>query len=204
MAAFLDTPLPNPSTAFDEAELVCLDIETTGLDAASAEMLSIGWVLIRAGRVDLGSAESYVVRPSGEVGDSATIHGLTDTVVDAGDSLASALDKTLAALSGRVLVVHHAGLDKVLLDRLCKKHYGCKLLVPVIDTMEIERLRMQRQHHLEERQSLRLGDLRRLYGLPRYAAHDCLVDAIATAELLLAIVANRSNDSSMKLRELYA
>jgi DNA polymerase-3 subunit epsilon len=202
LAVFLATPEPSPSTTFADAELVCLDIETTGLDAASAEMLSIGWVLVRNGRVDLGSAETYVVRPSGEVGDSAIIHGLTDTFVEAGDPLSTALEKTLRALCGRVLVVHHAGLDKALLDRLCLQQYGGRLPVPVIDTMELERLRLSRRHHLEERQSLRLGDLRRFYGLPHYAAHDCLIDAIATAELLLAIVARRNN-SPLKLSELY-
>jgi DNA polymerase-3 subunit epsilon len=30
--AFLDRPLPAPGTPFEDAELVCMDIETTGLD----------------------------------------------------------------------------------------------------------------------------------------------------------------------------
>ena len=55
--------------------------------------------------------------------------------------------------------------------------------------MAIEMRRQQRQHHVESGASLRLGDLRDAYGLPRYAAHDCLVDALSTAELMLAIVA---------------
>ena len=80
--AFLETRPPAPSTGFDDAELVCLDIETTGLDPATVDMLSIGWVLIRGGRVDLSTAESHVVKPSGGLGNSPSIHGLTDSVVD--------------------------------------------------------------------------------------------------------------------------
>ena len=34
-------------------------------------------------------------------------------------------------LTGRTLVVHHAGLDKTLLDRLCISQFGCPLPVPV-------------------------------------------------------------------------
>ena len=36
--------------------------------------------------------------------------------------------------------------------------------------------------------SIRLADSRQRYGLPHYAAHNALIDAIATAELLQAQV----------------
>jgi DNA polymerase-3 subunit epsilon len=115
--AFLKASPPSPGSRFEEAELVCLDIETTGLDPATVDMLSIGWVLIRGGRVDLATAESHVVKPEGGLGDSPAIHGLTDSVVDKGMSTAEAMERVIEVLTGRVLVVHHAGLDKRLLDR---------------------------------------------------------------------------------------
>jgi DNA polymerase-3 subunit epsilon len=199
--AFLDTPAPAPSKGFDDAELVCLDIETTGLDPLTVDMLSIGWVLIRGGRVDLSTAESHVVKPSGELGDSPSIHGLTDSVVNQGMSPDEAMERVVGVLTGRVLVVHHAGLDKRLLDRFCKQQFGDKLLVPVIDTLALENRRKSRHHHLEDTRSLRLPDLRKHYNLPWYRGHDCLVDAISTAELLIAMVANR--DSPTSLSDLY-
>ena len=189
--SFLDTPVPSSSDAVSAVEFVSLDIETTGLDAAKADMLSVGWVVVRDGRVDLSSAETWIVRPSGEVGDSASVHGLTDTMVGAGLDWGVVIDKIVTALAGRVLVVHHAGLDKALLDRLCRQRYGAPLLVPVVDTLALEHRRQSQRHHIEEGASLKLSDLRSTYGLPRYAAHDCLVDAIATAELLLAMAAHR-------------
>jgi DNA polymerase-3 subunit epsilon len=189
--AFLDEDLPSTSTAFADAEFVSLDIETTGLDASSADMLSVGWVVIRGGKIDLSTAESYIVRPSGEVGDSASVHGLTDTVVGTGLGWGAALGMIVEVLTGRILLVHHAGLDKALLDRMCMNCYGSRLLVPVVDTLALEHRRMQRKHHIETKKALRLSDLRELYNLPRYNAHDCLVDAIATAELLIAIAAHR-------------
>ncbi|RZV34182.1 MAG: 3'-5' exonuclease [Chromatiales bacterium] len=183
--------VPDPAGRLADFELVSLDIETTGLDPSNADMLSVGWVIVRNGRIDLGTAESHIVRPSGDVGDSASVHGLTDTVVGAGLDWGVVLDKIVRVLTGRVLVVHHAGLDHALLDRMCLQRYGSRLLVPVVDTLAIEHRRQQQKHHLEENTSLRLSDLRDAYGLPRYSAHDCLVDAIATAELVLAMVAHR-------------
>jgi len=60
----------------------------------------------------------------------------------------------------------------------------------VVDTLALEHRRRRRHHHLDDNASLRLPDLRDAYGLPQYSAHDCLVDAIATAELMLAIAAH--------------
>lgn len=193
---------PSQSAAFAETEFVALDIETTGLDATTAQMLSVGWVVIRNGKVDLATADSYVVRPEGEVGHSASVHGLTDTMVEAGRDRAMVLSKVVEALTGRVLVVHHAGLDKALLDRVCRVHFGAPLLVPVVDTLALEHRRQRRRHHVDERRSLRLSDLRDAYRLPRYAAHDCLVDAIATAELLIAMVAHNDGAEATCLRDL--
>jgi DNA polymerase-3 subunit epsilon len=188
--ALLSASIPGPSSPLATTEFVSLDIETNSLDPASADMLSVGWVVIRNGNVDLSTAESFIVRPSRDVGDSASVHGLTDTVVDAGLDWGIVTDKIVSVLTGRVLLVHHAGLDKSLLDRMCRQRFGSRLLVPVVDTLALEHQRQRRRHHIETNGSLRLSDLRDAYGLPRYSAHDCLVDAIATAELLLAIAAH--------------
>jgi DNA polymerase-3 subunit epsilon len=188
--ALLSADIPGQASALRKTEFVSLDIETNSLDAASADMLSVGWVVVRNGSVDLSSTEAYIVRPSGNVGKSASVHGLTDTVVGAGVDWGIVTDKIVGALTGRVLLVHHAGLDKALLDRMCRQRFGSRLLVPVVDTLALAHRRQRRHHHLDDSSSLRLPDLRDAYGLPRYSAHDCLVDAIATAELLLAMAAH--------------
>ena len=201
--AFIGRPLPVPGTPFEDAELVCVDIETTGLDPVTADMLSIGWVLIRSGRVDLSTAESHVVKPIGNVGDSASVHGLTDTVVNLGMDPTQAISRLITVLAGRVLVVHHAGLDKGLLDRLCRAQFGEKLLLPIIDTLALEHRREKRKHHLDDNRSLRLPDLRDHYNLPYYRGHDCVMDAIATAELLIAMVAAQESRDRTTLADLY-
>lgn len=203
-ARLLSASLPSASASFVDTEFLCLDIETTGVDARTAEMLSIGWVLIRGARVEMASAEACIVRPPGEVGESATVHGLTDTLCEAGEEVTSVLRRLLQVLRDRVLVVHYAGLDKALLDRLCRRHFGAPLLVPVIDTLALERRAQSRRHHLDEQQSLKLSALRRAYNLPHYSQHDALADAIATAELLLAMAAARGTPRSVRLRDLLA
>lgn len=202
LGSFLTRPPPSFGSTFGATEFVSLDIETTGLDANVDEMLSVGWVVLRDGKVDLSTAQSYVVRPSGNVGSSASVHGLTDTVVGEGHDAGIVLDTIVNELAGRALLVHHAGLDKVLLDRMCRQRYGAPLLLPCVDTLALELRRHERRHHIDERKSMRLGDLRASYQLPRYNAHDCLVDAIATAELLIAMVAHNDGVQGTRLRDL--
>ena len=203
-AELFSQPAPSPATLFRDAEIVSLDIETTGLDAMSADMLSVGWVVIAGGRINLASAETHIVRPRGEVGSSASVHGLTDTAVMAGQDWAVVLNRILEVLSGRALLVHHAGLDKTLLDRMCRYRFGAPLMLPVIDTLALEQRRRRRRQQEAGSQSLRLNDLRDVYKLPRYSAHDCLVDAIATAELLVAMVAHNDGADRTKLKDLYS
>ena len=201
--AFIEQPVPVPGTLFTDAELVCMDIETTGLDPRTVDMLSIGWVLIRNSKVDLATAEAHIVKPNGGVGHSASVHGLTDTMVIDGMQPTEAIERVLEVLAGRVLVVHHAGLDKSLLDRICREHYSEKLLVPMIDTLALEHRQRKRRHHLGDNGSLRLPDLRKHYNLPRYRGHNCLTDAVATAELLIAMVASREQHQKTTLADLY-
>ena len=199
---FLDARMPGRDTCFADVDFVCLDIETTGLDPVKADMLSVGWVEIRGGMIDLSTAETLGVRPRGEVGESASVHGLTDTIVDKGVVVGAALDRILEVLAGKVLVVHHAGLDKVLLDLLCTRRYGNRLYMQVVDTLALEMRRQARKHHIDDKQSLRLPDIRKRYGLPYYAGHNCLTDAIATAELLVAMVVTHGALDTTRLREL--
>ena len=201
-AEFLAADLPDGGTAFDDCEFVCLDIETTGLDPKKADLLSVGWVIVRNGRVDLSTSETHLIRPESDVGDSASVHGLTDTQVSQGKDQALVFSRIIEVLTGRVLVVHHAGLDKALLDRLCAARYGRAMPLPVVDTLALELRRQQRRHHVSENQSLRLGDLRERYNLPYYQAHDCLIDAISTAELLIAMVATHDGAQKTRLGQL--
>ena len=107
---------------------------------------------------------------------------------------------THAKLAERIAAKKH--LDKAVLDRLCMREYGCALPIPVVDTLALALSRRKRRHHVADNDSLRLASLREEYNLPYYKAHDCLVDAIATAELLIAMIANQDGPDRTRLKRL--
>lgn len=174
---------PSPGKA---EEFLVLDLETTGLDAACGEVVSIAWVAISRGRVRLNCGAHLLVRGQQSVGASAEFHLLRDCERELGLDIDQIMSRLLEAARGRVLVFHHAGLDLAFLDKLSRRCCGAPLLLPHLDTLVIERDKLQQRDHAIAPGALRLGACRQRYGLPDYPAHNAYNDALATAELLLA------------------
>ncbi|WP_439135161.1 3'-5' exonuclease [Pseudomaricurvus sp.] len=183
-----------------EVEFLVVDTETSSLNAATGELVSAGWVVIRGGRVVLSTAEHWLMKPRNSVGESATIHSLRDCELSEGLGEDDLMSRFLQAASGRVLVFHHAPLDLAFLNRISRRLYGAPLLMPVVDTLQVESRSLERRNQPVMNNMLRLASCCARYNLPPARAHNALTDALATAELLLAQVGYKGG--SVKLREL--
>lgn len=196
---FYEVPAPAPDTPLGQLPLLAVDVETTGLKPGRHQLVSIGWVPVDGGQIDLSGA-GYVVLRGVEgftVGSSAVIHQLTDDEIAAGIDPPAALSQLLTALQGRVLLAHFAAMEADFLSHACREHFGAKLQVPVVDTFALERKHMERMATYPRGEDLRLPRVRQRYGLPRYGNHNALSDALACAELYLAMSA-RIGESSLK------
>ena len=182
---------PVQAISFSRVDFLVVDVETTGLDPRRDHVLEVGWVPVTSGEVVLSGVRGTLVRPPTGVvvGESALTHGLTDDDLGAAPELADVLAELGAVLRGRVLVAHHAPIEiGFLVDALCDgQPEGGRL--HVVDTMTLQRRLLVGGNGEPPPGALRLDAARRRFGLPRYAAHRAAVDAIATAELLLAQVA---------------
>ena len=179
--------------------LIAADLELTGLDANSNQIISIGWTLIDGARIRVGSNCHLLINADQSVGSSAAIHELMDNEVAEGVEQNAGLESLFEAASCRVWVFHHAGLDVAFLQKACTDWAGVIPPFVVLDTMQIELGLRKRRDIPVQQGDLQLGRLRSNYNLPRYTAHNALVDAFATAELLLAIAGRLDGKESMKL-----
>ncbi|GAB46958.1 exonuclease domain-containing protein [Mobilicoccus pelagius] len=188
LARFLDVPAPPRSTPLDEAPLLAVDLETTGLDPRVDRILAVGFVPVDGDEIRLAGARQVLVRHTdGDgVGQSATVHGLTDDALTAGHPLADVLAVLLDELAGRVLLAHYAVLEEEFLAAACRREFGAPLVVPVVDTLELQRRLVAGPYDHPRAGTLRLGRARSHHGLPTYRAHAALTDALACAELYLA------------------
>ncbi|BFM18130.1 exonuclease domain-containing protein [Maricurvus nonylphenolicus] len=191
----------SPTEQIRDLEFLVVDTETSALTTQEGELLSIGWVVIKDSAVDLGSSQHHLLQVEESVGQSAVIHQLRDCELENGISPEAMMRMFLQQVRGRILVFHHADLDMAFLDQLSLQCFGMPLLLPYIDTLQVEKRRLLHKHQAIEKGALRLASCRHRYNLPDYPAHNALMDALATAELLLAQCVGKGRD--VRLRDLY-
>lgn len=199
------TPFPDPRRPWHEIDYLTLDFETTGLDPKQDQILSVGYSEIRGGALCMDANRHILVRPTRSIPEaSAVVHGILDDQSATGIAIGEAIPQLLEALAGKVLIAHHATIEYKFLDNACRRLYGHGFLGPVIDTLALELRTFKKRDATPRPGELRLAEARSRYGLPRYKAHDALVDAIAAGELFLAQAAYRDTGDTRRLRELLA
>lgn len=188
------------NTPLSESPLVALDLETTGLDPRRHAIVSVGVVPFDLDRIRSDRSFYRVVRPRRDLEErSITIHGLTHEEVDAAPDFEQLAERLLEMLAGRVAVVHYHAIERRFLYEVFMRRFGEGVLFPLIDTLEIEKGVGQQSgfnplsRFSRRPRSLRLADARRRYGLPEYAPHHALTDALATAELFQAQLAHHGD-----------
>lgn len=199
---YLAHPFPNRKTDYRELEYVAVDLETTGLDPRQDHILSVGLVPLRGPCIELAQAEHILVRTNRAIPEaSAVIHQITDEQAAQGDAIALVIPHLLEVLGGRVMIAHHARIESGFIDAACAKLYRDHLTIPTVDTQAVALHWFQQCNIPILPKELRLHALRERYNLPRYPAHNALSDAIAAAELFLALAAYRDPGRGIPLGE---
>ena len=197
MQHFLSIPFPIKKNLIKSTGIVSLDIETTGLNPHEDKILSIGLVEVENFAINLESSWHQIVQsPSNISAQSVTIHQITDDQTSAGMSLEQALAILFEKLSGKVMLVHNATVEQGFINEACKQLYGCKFIIPTIDTQALAQRSFERANESYKANDLRLFNLRKRFNMPNYKAHNALMDAIATAELFLALANKISPDKN--------
>lgn len=197
--AFYQKGAVAPETPLKDVPFVALDFETTGLNAKKDDIVSIGLVPFTLQRIYCKDAKQWILNPRQKlVEESVVIHGITHSDINNAPDLMRILEPLLAALAGRVVVVHYRYIEREFLYAALKIRLGEGICFPVVDTMDLE-ARLHRDGFMaffsrlfgRKPLSIRLSDSRIRYSLPFYKQHEALTDAVATAELLQAQVAHR-------------
>ncbi|WNC72321.1 exonuclease domain-containing protein [Thalassotalea psychrophila] len=184
---FLSVPFPDNKTEIADLDILAVDFETTGLNAKSDKLLSVGYVPIEHGLIKLGKSEHEIIHSSGDLHkDNVVIHQITDNEKANGLALELVVEKMLNALAGKVMLVHYATIERTFLQQACIELYGMAPIWPIIDTLALAKKRLDRSDTAYDPNQLRLINLRHSYGLPAHHEHNALNDAVATGELFLA------------------
>lgn len=176
-------PWPAPDCPVSEAPLLALDFELDGLREGS-HLLQAGWVPFCGRSIRMAEAVAIDIRSDARLDEKAvTIHGIGEQRAARGEPVAEVIAALIAALGGRIMVAHAAAIERSALQVTARKLFGADLPIRQICTLTIER---HLHPDLAAPDAYRLMTCRKRYGLPDYAAHDALTDALAAAELLQA------------------
>lgn len=195
------------SPAWDEIELWALDLETSGLDPRRDQILSMGMIPIRQGAIQWGDHDYTLVRPrslEGLAGEAVGIHQLLPEELQDAPSLEEVMGRIERHLRGAALIVHHAPTDVEFLRSGFRAAGMTWPGPPVIDTrvlVELMERRMRRLEPFGRPLPRALADLCAHFGLPAFDTHHALADALATAQLFLAL---RARLGARTLRHLRA
>lgn len=203
MRDYLSTPLPEKKTPLSELDIVALDLETTGLDPLKDRILSIGLVEIRHSSIQLDTTWHEIVKIRRDIPESsAIVHHITDDQSAAGQPLEQLLPELLQRLAGKAMLVHYANIEQNFINAACQGIYGSPFLISTIDTLPLGRRLLELRNHTIQPGNLRLFNLRPMFGLPMYKAHNAFYDALATAELYLAMTAELAPKNNLTLKDV--
>ena len=184
--AYTHTPSPEPTLPWRAAEFCVIDVETTGLDAATDELIAFAALQVAHGRLRLGDARYEHIRPH-RMPDARTIriHGLRESDLVDAPTLSEVLDGLLEALTGRVIVAHVAAIERAFLAAALSQ-YGLRLANPIVDTAALAAELFHRRRQ-KPPDSFELSPLARALGLPAHRPHHADGDALTTAQVFLAL-----------------
>jgi len=163
---------------------VVLDLETTGLDPRHDEIISLGAIALRDGRIRLHEHFFELVKPRCPVKHgSITIHGIVPGRLEAAPRVEEVFARFLDYLGNAVLVAHHARFDLYFLNKVMTSLHGFPLCNLVLDTARLamgplfsQSIRLEAGN---DPPSLEL--LADKCSLPMYERHTSLGDALVTA-----------------------
>ena len=185
---YREAEFPADPTLWREAAFTVIDLEMTGLDPGSGEIISYAVVTVSGGTVRFDDARYQLIRPRRMPDwDTIRIHGLREVDLEEAPTLDEVADGLLEALTGRPIVAHVAEVERSFLAAALSG-FGTELRNPVIDTAAMDRwLRRLRGQPPARRDPVGLSDMVRSLGLPVHRPHHADGDALTTAQAFIAL-----------------
>ncbi|MFN3692069.1 MAG: PolC-type DNA polymerase III, partial [Fervidobacterium sp.] len=182
---------------FDDATYVVIDLETTGLNPRSDEIMEIGAVKAKNGEI-LDEFHTFV-KPSKLNKRSLEITGITEEMLEGAPSIQEVIPNLLEFLKDSVIVAHNADFDVAFLKNNFAK-YNIDFNPPYIDTLRLSQALLR-----SRLKSFSLDKLADYFDLGKFQHHRALDDAKVTVYVfwkLIELAKKKSIGTFEKLNRL--
>ena len=163
----------------DNKSYVVFDLETTGLDYQSCEIIEIGAVKVVNGKIT--ETFSTLIKPTKPIPEDATaVNNITNEMVAKAPSLQQVIPDFYKFTRDCTLVAHNIGFDSKFLI-----YYGEKCRYN-FDNELVDSLAMSRKH-LHSIKNHKLKTICEYFGVELINAHRALADTVATAKCFIKL-----------------
>lgn len=179
-----------------EDEFTVFDIETTGLSNINDEIIEIGAVKIKEGKI-IDTFETFV-NPKIPISSFITkLTGIDESMVKDAPSIEEILPKFLEFASNSVLVAHNANFDVSFIKSKAKK-FNLNVNNAVLDTLELSR------HLYKDLKNYKLDTLAEHLQVKLEHHHRAVDDAMATAEIFIKTIDRLKELGVEKVKDINA
>ena len=186
LASYRAQEQPDLSALLAEQRVIVVDVETSGLDPFRDRLISIGAVAVQRGLVRLDDSFDTVLRQETASDDrNILVHGIGGSAQLLGRDPTSGLVDFLGFAGKAPLIAFHADFDRILIERTT----GATLRMKPDNAWLDLALLAPALFPEHERTARTLDGWLNLFGIQNHDRHDALADALATAQLLLVMLA---------------
>lgn len=185
--AYLNNFKNKKDTSVGNTRFIAFDTETTGFDMKEDRVLSIGAVSFVGKKIDVNNALELYLKQEVFNPETVAIHGLMRSDNIDKISEIDAIKAFLEYIKGDILVAHHAGFDKGMINEMLQRHGLGKLKNRFIDTGVL----YKRSLHIiyqDNTKPYSLDYLSKELNVPTVDRHTATGDALITALVFLKIL----------------
>ena len=197
--ATFDHKLPQDLT---QVPFVVFDTETTGLSTTDDRILSIGAIPLKNKALLVSESFEVYVDQHFYHAENIEVHGILQIETAPKLTELEALQFFLHFIGNAVLVAHHAGFDRAMINAALRRHGLPKLKNAFLDTSALYKRTLISTVLLEKKERYSLDDLADKFDIPKKDRHTALGDAYITAIAFLNIIEKLKGAGSMSLRQL--
>ncbi|MFH0847917.1 MAG: 3'-5' exonuclease [archaeon] len=189
----------------DDARIVCIDLETTGLHTRRSNIVSMGGIAIKKKALDVKDSIFLLVKCEGRIDrESVLVHKITPSLLTDALELDNAL-KNVLGFVGNDVICSFSSFDCFFLNRDLRRIFGIPLLNPTVDVQKLGRKLLLSKdpydRQLLDAEWVGLEELAARMKVPVVSRHTSVGDAYTMALALVGLIKKYKIET---VKQLYA
>ncbi|WP_405292178.1 PolC-type DNA polymerase III [Algibacter sp. Ld11] len=182
----------------EDTRFVAFDTETTGFDKKEDRVLSIGAVAFTGKTIPINNSFELYIHQDIFKSETVKIHGLMKNGNQEKVTELEAIEAFLEYIKNSVLIAHHAGFDKNMMNEMLLRNGLGRLKNKFIDTGVLFKKSKHKIYQDSLQNHYSLDDLCKELNVPKVDRHTASGDALITALAFLKILSRLDKRKHLK------